>query len=209
MVVRHGVPWAGCGARMLFGGGTVSGDAMLVASGWPPAPPIRWRGASDRRTPFCPARRTQLALHLLLAVARRLPRQAVAHAVHASGGLVPGLGMLVAHSWATVLTALWLARGEALLWALLRRLAVRLLAVSLPPVPGTPFSRRGRGRAAGAALGRAAARAQQAWTADGRRNQLTPFRRPPPTAMLCRGRRKACSCTLRPAFLLSPPPSWR
>ncbi|MEV0593292.1 MFS transporter [Nonomuraea cavernae] len=57
----------------------------------------------------------------------------------AHGGLVPGVGMLVAHGWAIGLTALWLARGEALFWAVLRRLAGRLLAVLLPPAPWTPF----------------------------------------------------------------------
>lgn len=53
---------------------------------------------------------------------------------HAGSGLVPGLGMLVLHSFAVVLTALWLARGEAALWALLRRLAVRLRLVWPAPL---------------------------------------------------------------------------
>jgi hypothetical protein len=47
----------------------------------------------------------------------------------AASGLAPGLGMLVAHGWAAGLTALWLARGEAALWALLRGLTVRLCRV--------------------------------------------------------------------------------
>ncbi|WP_433256507.1 MFS transporter [Streptosporangium sp. CA-135522] len=45
---------------------------------------------------------------------------------HPHSGLLPGLAMLVMHGWAVGLTALWLARGEALLWALLRRLGARL-----------------------------------------------------------------------------------
>jgi len=130
----------GVGAHV-FGGGTVSGDAMLVAF-WLAACvayPVAGRERSLHAIlPLLGG--LQLALHLLFSLSHAgSPVQAVAHAVHASGGLVPGFGMLVAHSWATVLTALWLARGEAVLWTLLRRLAVRLLAVLLPPVPETPF----------------------------------------------------------------------
>jgi hypothetical protein len=130
----------GMGAHV-FAGGTVSGDAMLVAF-WLAACaayPVAGRERSVHAIlPLLGG--LQLALHLLFSLSHAgSPGQAVAHAVHASGGLVPELGMLVAHSWATVLTALWLARGEAVLWELLRRLAVRLLVVSLPPVPETPF----------------------------------------------------------------------
>jgi hypothetical protein len=54
--------------------------------------------------------------------------------VHAHGkGLVVDAGMLVAHLTATVVTGLWLARGEAALWALLRLIG-RRLALLLPPV---------------------------------------------------------------------------
>ncbi|RJL30139.1 MFS transporter [Bailinhaonella thermotolerans] len=53
---------------------------------------------------------------------------------HAHAGLTPGLGMLVMHGWAVGLTALWLARGEALLWSLLRRLGVRLRVLLLARV---------------------------------------------------------------------------
>jgi hypothetical protein len=38
----------------------------------------------------------------------------------AAFAVVPGVGMLAAHGLATVMTALWLARGEAALWSLLR-----------------------------------------------------------------------------------------
>ncbi|MFI7625646.1 MFS transporter [Microbispora rosea] len=59
------------------------------------------------------------------------------HAVvgHAMVGHMPSLGMLLGHGWAVVLTALWLARGEAALWALLRRLAVRLTRIAADPAP--------------------------------------------------------------------------
>jgi hypothetical protein len=72
----------------------------------------------------------QLGLHELFA------GDATAYlVVHAHGeGLVVNAGMLVAHLTATIVTGLWLARGEAALWALLRRLARRLLVVLLRAV---------------------------------------------------------------------------
>ncbi|PRX62058.1 hypothetical protein B0I32_11310 [Nonomuraea fuscirosea] len=45
---------------------------------------------------------------------------------HAQGGLGVNAGMLLTHLTATVLTGLWLSRGEAALWSLLRRLGRRL-----------------------------------------------------------------------------------
>ncbi|MEU8380005.1 MFS transporter [Streptosporangium sp. NPDC048865] len=68
---------------------------------------------------------TQLALHLLFSTVHLVEPPVGGH-VHLGSGLVPGLGMVVAHGWAGALAALWLARGEAALWAVLRRLAVRL-----------------------------------------------------------------------------------
>ncbi|MEU8384896.1 MFS transporter [Streptosporangium sp. NPDC048865] len=67
---------------------------------------------------------TQAGLHVLFSLAHAAsPAEMIGH-VHS--GLLPGLGMLVAHGWAVGLTALWLARGEAALWTLLRRLGARL-----------------------------------------------------------------------------------
>ncbi|GAA3155129.1 hypothetical protein GCM10010466_52600 [Planomonospora alba] len=66
---------------------------------------------------------------------------APAAAPHTHSGLLPALGMLAMHGWAAVLVSLWLARGEAALWALLRRLPVRLrrvLRVHAVPEP-VPF----------------------------------------------------------------------
>ncbi|MEV0349852.1 MFS transporter [Nonomuraea sp. NPDC050680] len=50
------------------------------------------------------------------------------------------IGMVLCHLTATLVTGWWLARGETALWALLRRLAVRLLLVlpSCPVYPLTP-----------------------------------------------------------------------
>ncbi|GAA3446284.1 MFS transporter [Planomonospora venezuelensis] len=67
----------------------------------------------------------QVVLHMLFSLCHAAP--AAEAAGHAHSGLVPGLGMLVMHGWAVGLTALWLARGEAALWTLLRRLPLRLL----------------------------------------------------------------------------------
>jgi len=69
----------------------------------------------------------QAGVHVMFSLAHDAsPAEVIGH-VHS--GLLPGLGMLVAHGWAVGLTALWLARGEAVLWALLRRLGVRLCRV--------------------------------------------------------------------------------
>ncbi|MDA0632102.1 MFS transporter [Nonomuraea sp. MCN248] len=57
-------------------------------------------------------------------------------AAHLHGqGLGEALGMLTAHLTATLLTGWWLARGESALWALLRRLARRLLFPRPAPAP--------------------------------------------------------------------------
>lgn len=71
---------------------------------------------------------TQTALHLLFSAADALAETA-GHPQHPHIGLVPDLGMLLMHSWAIVLSALWMSHGETLLWSLLRRLAVRLRLV--------------------------------------------------------------------------------
>ncbi|MBB4941955.1 hypothetical protein FHR32_006341 [Streptosporangium album] len=76
----------------------------------------------------------QAGLHVLFSLAHAAsPAEAIGH-VHS--GLVPGLGMLVMHGWAVGLTSLWLARGEAALWTLLRRLDARLCRVLI--VHATP-----------------------------------------------------------------------
>lgn len=69
----------------------------------------------------------QIALHLLFSLG---PAAQGTHlAGHAHTGLACHAGMLIAHGWAVGLTALWLARGEALLWGVLRRLTARLIRV--------------------------------------------------------------------------------
>ncbi|WP_188196005.1 MFS transporter [Nonomuraea sp. SYSU D8015] len=79
----------------------------------------------------------QLGLHELFA-----GEQTAYVSVHGHGeGLAVNAGMLAAHLTATVVTGLWLARGEGALWALLRRLGRRftlLIAVAAPAV--RPFA---------------------------------------------------------------------
>ncbi|MEV4801619.1 MFS transporter [Nonomuraea sp. NPDC049421] len=53
---------------------------------------------------------------------------------HAQGGLAVNAGMLLTHLTATVITGLWLARGEAALWSVLHRLG-RRLTLLVPPAP--------------------------------------------------------------------------
>ncbi|WP_327582642.1 MFS transporter [Nonomuraea sp. NBC_00507] len=56
--------------------------------------------------------------------------------VHVHGdGLAVNAGMLLAHLTATLITGVWLARGEAALWSLLRRLGRRLVLLRPVAVP--------------------------------------------------------------------------
>ncbi|MEO3794625.1 MFS transporter [Nonomuraea sp. B10E15] len=51
---------------------------------------------------------------------------------HAQGGLAVGTGMLLTHLTATLITGLWLSRGEAAIWSLLRRIGRRLVLLLAP-----------------------------------------------------------------------------
>ncbi|MEO3854858.1 MFS transporter [Acrocarpospora sp. B8E8] len=80
----------------------------------------------------------QAGLHLLFSLAHTM--SAAEPFGHVHSGLVPGLGMLVLHGWAVGLIAMWLARGEAALWGLLRRLVVRLcLILAVHPDPAWTY----------------------------------------------------------------------
>ncbi|MGV9310312.1 MFS transporter [Nonomuraea sp. NPDC003727] len=78
----------------------------------------------------------QAVLHVIFSTAHAPdPVQVLTGHAH---GLTPGFGMLLMHGWAVVMVAVWLAKGEAALWGMLRRLGarlVRLLAV-WPAIPG-------------------------------------------------------------------------
>lgn len=83
----------------------------------------------------------QIGLHLLFSLihpapvavpAVDLPVEPPGHAGHAHHGLLSGgLSMVVLHGCAVALTALWLSWGEALLWDVLRHLAMRFIRVVL------------------------------------------------------------------------------
>nr|WP_157553871.1 MFS transporter [Herbidospora sakaeratensis] len=67
---------------------------------------------------------------------------------HAHGGLGVSLGMVVAHLTASLITAWWLARGEAALWSVLRRIGAGAWRVlKAPPVPALPRPARVRAAA--------------------------------------------------------------
>ncbi|WP_327085070.1 MFS transporter [Nonomuraea sp. NBC_01738] len=75
----------------------------------------------------------QLALHTAFSVTAPVPPGAIDALAGPDHGLGQSTGMLLAHLAATVMTGWWLARGEAALFALLRRLGRRLrLATALP-----------------------------------------------------------------------------
>jgi hypothetical protein len=60
----------------------------------------------------------------------------VSVSVHGHGdGLAVNAGMLLAHLTATLITGVWVARGETALWSLLRRLGRRLLLLRPVAVP--------------------------------------------------------------------------
>ena len=63
----------------------------------------------------------------------------VAHAAHGCGS---GTVMTLAHLWATLVTAWWLARGEALLWTLVRMAAHTVAHAVRPPRAPRPLSPR-------------------------------------------------------------------
>lgn len=140
----------------LFGGGTISGRAAvcgLLAALLTALPVTGRERGTNVILPLLAV--VQVALHVFFSTAPVLAPlvEAGGHG-HVHSGLIPGLGMLVTHCWAVVLTALWLSRGETALWAVLRRLAVRLrlLFISVNGVYGPP--RTGRGDASGLAVPR-------------------------------------------------------
>ncbi|MEU7893316.1 MFS transporter [Nonomuraea sp. NPDC049152] len=114
-------------AAHTFAGGSVSVPSVLVALllSFLPAQALAGRERS-LGVIVATLAASQAVLHVLFSAAHAVEPVAVAHG-HGHSGLVPGLAMLVAHGWAVGLTALWLSHGEAALWALLRRLTVRLL----------------------------------------------------------------------------------
>ncbi|WP_169946367.1 MFS transporter [Microbispora sp. H11081] len=125
----------------LFGGGAVAPDALALGLPGVFAAALPLSGRERTLRSILPLLAVlQVALHVLFALSSPLSPAPLSPAPalgvvagHPHAG--PGLGMLIAHGWAVVLTSLWLARGEAALWALLRRLAVRLTRIARDPAP--------------------------------------------------------------------------
>ncbi|MFF5206129.1 MFS transporter [Streptosporangium sp. NPDC000396] len=114
-------PWA-----MAAGGAATTATAVLLAG--------RERSATTINVGLSA---TELFLHELFAFSDPSGSSLAAH-LHGQG-LGESLGMLIAHLTATLITGWWLACGEAVLWALLRRAGRRLgLMLRLLPFPVTP-----------------------------------------------------------------------
>lgn len=128
----------------IFGGGSVSAQGLIGGLGLAFA--IAFLLAGRERTfgmILGLLAGLQAALHLLFSLAHTM--SAAEPFGHMHSGLVPALGMLVLHGWAVGLIAMWLARGEAAMWGLLRRLLVRLcriFAVHPDPAWTNPVSPR-------------------------------------------------------------------
>lgn len=116
-------------------GGSVSGLATLAAWGTSFFPAYFLAGRERSATVIISAlAATQAVLHVLFSLAHTIEPVVAHDHGHVHSGMMPGLGMLLMHGWAVALTALWLSRGEAALWALLRRLAVRLIVTFAAPL---------------------------------------------------------------------------
>lgn len=109
----------------VFGGGTVSAEHAMAGLVLAFAVAVPATGRERTTAVILPLLGgAQVALHLLFATAPTAPTEILPQ-LHSC--LDPAFGMLVMHGWATVVTALWLAKGEALLWGLLRQLGARLI----------------------------------------------------------------------------------
>ncbi|SDG16222.1 hypothetical protein SAMN05421505_102111 [Sinosporangium album] len=128
-------------AAHVFAGGALSGSGVVVALALAFASALPLSGRERTLRVILPLLTLlQIVSHLMLTMTHGMAEgMAVGH-MHA--GLMPEVGMLVMHGWAIGLTGLWLARGEAVLWALLRRVGARLrvpvIEVVQPTSPWLP-----------------------------------------------------------------------
>ncbi|MEV8637509.1 MFS transporter [Streptosporangium sp. NPDC051023] len=129
----------------VFTGGTVSARSAVLALALAFVAALCVSGRERTLAVILPLMAgLQAVLHVVFSLAHAASPAASSSAAlgHVHSGLVPGLGMLVMHGWAIGLTSMWLARGEAVLWTLLRRLGVRLrhvLVVYVAPPAYTSF----------------------------------------------------------------------
>ncbi|GAA2411032.1 hypothetical protein GCM10010191_20100 [Actinomadura vinacea] len=110
-------------AGHVFGGGRVDGPALLLGLAVVFVPALALTGRERTMSTILPAvAAAQVLLHTLLPDGSGQP-DAAAAAEHAQHATSPGLGMLLMHVVAVLVTAWWLECGEAKLCALVRRLA--------------------------------------------------------------------------------------
>lgn len=129
-----------CVALSAFGHMLANGGApalWTVVTGWVAVMAVATAAAGRERSPRT-IRLTligaQFALHRLFDLGA--PPVPASH--HVAHSLTADAGMLLAHLTAALITAWWLARGEDLLWSVLRRLGsavARLLPRPAAPVP--------------------------------------------------------------------------
>ncbi|WP_214108325.1 MFS transporter [Acrocarpospora catenulata] len=117
----------GIGAHVFAGGGVSAGTVVIALVAVFLFAGVLAGRERSKAVIFPALAASQAGLHVLFSYGHGVEPLAAQHHAHS------GLGMLVAHVWAAGMTALWLARGEAFVWALLRRLESRLrpLAVAV------------------------------------------------------------------------------
>ncbi|MBT2226544.1 MFS transporter [Nonomuraea sp. NEAU-A123] len=110
-------------------GGNAPGPAMVAGAGAVVLAAATAMAGRERSRPLIIGLlgTAQVGLHVLFASQGETPHLAGVH------GQSTWPGMFLCHAVATLLTAWWLAGGEAALWSLLRRLAARAVRI-LPPV---------------------------------------------------------------------------
>ncbi|WP_214104510.1 MFS transporter [Acrocarpospora catenulata] len=122
-----------------FGGGSLSGPSVGAGFAVTFGGALAMAGRERALTTIMPVLGgLQILLHLMFALTHAAAVGPVAKHVHSE--LTPDAGMAILHVWAVVVTAVWLARGEAALWALLRMVEARLPRLlkapsDLPVVP--------------------------------------------------------------------------
>ncbi|MEV2272334.1 MFS transporter [Nonomuraea africana] len=132
----------------VFAGGTVTVETAAWGQGLSLLAALPLTGRErDLRVILPLLAAVQAGMHVIFAVVDATPAgDSVVQHLHCA---TPGLGMTILHCAAVTLTAVWLARGEAAVWALLRLAGARVLrliiawlapepAVGRGPVPAFP-----------------------------------------------------------------------
>ncbi|XVQ06289.1 hypothetical protein ACQP1W_26895 [Spirillospora sp. CA-255316] len=115
-----------------FGGGRVDGPGLLLGLAVVFVPALAMTGRERTMRTILPAvASAQVVLHTLL-LPRSVQPDATSVAGHAQHAASPGLGMLLMHLVAVLVTAWWLECGEAAICALVRRVAGWALRPLLP-----------------------------------------------------------------------------